>query len=79
MGSDGIALETAILGLLDAAGAGATISPSDAAPDDPALDQAARAAARRLAAAGEVEIVMGGVVVDPSTASGAIGIRRVRR
>jgi len=36
----------------------------------------ARAAARRLVAAGDVEIVQGGRVVDPSTAKGAIRIRR---
>jgi hypothetical protein len=38
----------------------------------------ARRAARRLVAAGEVEIVQGGRVVDPSTAKGPIRIRRVR-
>lgn len=78
MGPDASALETAILVLLDAGAAGATISPNDAVLGDPALEQAARAAARRLAAAGEVEIVVGGVVVDPSTARGAMRIRRVR-
>ena len=48
------------------------------AADGPALEQRARAAARRLAAAGEVDIVLGSSVVDPSTARGAIRIRRVR-
>ncbi len=36
----------------------------------------ARRAARRLVAAGEVEITQGGTVVDPSTARGAIRVRR---
>ena len=40
------------------------------------LMEPARAAARRLVAAGEVEIVQRGRVVDPSTAKGAILIRR---
>lgn len=48
------------------------------AADGPALEQRARAAARRLAAAGEVDIVLDASVVDPSTARGAIRIRRVR-
>jgi hypothetical protein len=39
----------------------------------------ARAAARRLVAAGEVEITQGGRVVDPSTCKGPIRIRRVGR
>ena len=38
----------------------------------------ARRAARRLVAAGEVEITQKGSVVDPSTAAGPIRIRRVR-
>jgi hypothetical protein len=38
----------------------------------------ARMAARRLVARGEVQIVQGGRVVDPSTARGAIRIRRTR-
>jgi hypothetical protein len=36
----------------------------------------ARSAARRLVAAGAVEITQGGRVVDPSTAKGPIRIRR---
>lgn len=66
---------------------GATISPSEAAKlvaldhgadDDHWRDlmEPARAAARRLVAAGEVEIDQRGRVVDPSTAKGAIRIRR---
>jgi hypothetical protein len=37
------------------------------------------AAARHLEAAGEVEILQGGVVVDPDTAKGPIRIRRKTR
>ncbi len=81
------ALESAITTLLDEQAVGATISPSEAAKlvaldhgadDDHWRDlmEPARAAARRLVAAGEVEIVQRGRVVDPSTAKGAIRIRR---
>jgi hypothetical protein len=42
------------------------------------LMEPTRAAARRLATAGEVTIVQRGQVVDPSTAKGAIRIRRRR-
>ena len=58
-----------------------TICPSEAARAvaptgwEPLMEQA-RAAARRLVAAGEVEITQGGHVVDPSTAKGPIRIRR---
>ncbi len=38
----------------------------------------ARQAARRLVAAGEIEITQGGHVVDPSTAKGPIRLRRVQ-
>ena len=81
------ALESAITTLLDEQAVGATISPSEAAKlvaldhgadDDHWRDlmEPARAAARRLVAAGEVEIDQRGRVVDPSTAKGAIRIRR---
>jgi len=78
--SDG-ALETAIRELL--AARAATICPSEAARRiDPEgwreLMEPARMAARRLVARGEVQIVQGGRVVDPSTAKGPIRIRRVR-
>ena len=59
-----------------------TICPSDAAravgTEDGWRDlmEPARRAARRLVAAGEVEITQGGRVVDPSTAKGPIRIRR---
>lgn len=79
-------LEQVILELLDARAGGATICPSDAARalgDEPSDDwrarmEPARAAARRLVAAGHVEITQGGRVVDPSTAKGPIRIRRRR-
>ena len=41
------------------------------------LMEPARRAARRLVAAGQVEITQGGRAVDPSTAKGPIRIRRV--
>ncbi len=82
-----IALERAILALLDAAARGATICPTDAvrivAPEDGRtggrdLREPARRAARRLVAAGDIEILQHGRVVDPSTAKGPIRLRRVR-
>ena len=78
------ALEETILRLLRERGAGKTICPSEAAravAGDSTRDQweslmePARAAARRLVAQGRVVITQGGVVVDPSTAKGAIRIR----
>lgn len=79
-------LERSILDLLAHRKGGATICPSEAArqvggdADDGwrELMEPARRAARRLVAAGEVEITQGGTVVDPSTATGAIRIRKVR-
>jgi hypothetical protein len=76
-------LEAAILRLLDARAGGATICPSEAAravaPDgwEPLMEPARRAA-RRLVAAGALEILQGGRVVDPSTARGPIRLRRTR-
>lgn len=77
------ALEQSVLALLAQRAGGATICPSEAAravggPDWRPLMEPARAAARRLVAAGEVEVVQGGHVVDPSTAKGPIRIRRAR-
>jgi hypothetical protein len=74
-------LEDAILALLERRAGGATICPNEAAKAvDPAdwreLMEPARAAARRLTAAGEVVITQKGRVVDPSTAKGPIRIRR---
>ena len=84
------ALEHAILHLLDERGRGKTICPSEAARavagqhspqarDDAAawqpLMEPARAAARRLVAAGRILITQGGHVVEPSTAKGPIRLR----
>lgn len=77
------ALEAAILELLAARAGGATICPSEAAravggDDWKPLMEPARRAARRLVAAGSLEITQGGRVVDPSTARGPIRLRRTR-
>ncbi|MFK7740811.1 MAG: DUF3253 domain-containing protein [Planctomycetota bacterium] len=78
------ALEQVIRDLLAARAQGATICPSEAARRF-AADQdgewrewmePTRQAARRLVAAGELEITQKGRVVDPSTAKGAIRLRR---
>jgi hypothetical protein len=75
------ALEETILALLAARARGATICPSEAAravsPDGwrPLMERA-RAAARRLVDRGAIEITQGGRIVDPSTARGAIRLRR---
>ena len=78
-------LESTILDLLSRRARTSTICPSDAARavggDDEetwrALMEPARRAARRLVDRGEVVITQGGKVVDPSTARGAIRIRKV--
>lgn len=77
------ALEAAILRLLAARAAGASICPSEAARAVDAgrwrdLMERTRSAARRLTAQGRVEIVQGGRPVDASAARGAIRIRRLR-
>lgn len=77
------ALEESITTLLAARPGGATICPSEAAravggDDWRPLMEPARRAARRLVAAGAIEITQGGRVVDPSTARGPIRLRRVR-
>ncbi|MDD7928222.1 DUF2256 and DUF3253 domain-containing protein [Microbacterium sp. NM3R9] len=74
-------LTQAILDLLDARAATATICPSEAArkvggEEWRDLMEPARRAARRLVADGEVDITQRGAVVDPSTAKGPIRIRR---
>ena len=76
-------LTASIRDLLDARAVSATICPSEAAKAVGGehwrdLMEPARRAARRLVAAGEVEITQGGRVVDPSTARGPIRIRRAR-
>lgn len=75
-------LETAVLELLTQRARTATICPSEAArqvggEDWRDLMEPARAAARRLVAAGEVEVLQSGRVVDPSRVRGPIRIRRV--
>jgi hypothetical protein len=74
-------LERTIDALLDQRRPGTTICPSDAAravdPDGwRELMPAARAAAGRLAAAGDVEVTQRGEVVDVATARGPVRIRR---
>lgn len=77
------ALEQAVLRLLAERAPDATLCPSEAAravaPDDwrPLMD-AARDAARRLVAAGEIEVTQRGEVVDPATAKGPVRLRRTR-
>jgi hypothetical protein len=76
-------LERTIGALLDQRRPEASICPSDAARAVDAdgwrdLMPAARAAAGRLAAAGEVEVTQGGAVVDVATARGPVRIRRSR-
>jgi len=82
-----IELERAIAELLDGRAATATICPSEAARrvapgEDPEgwrdLMEPARRAARRMVAAGTLEILQQGRVVDPSTAKGPIRLRRPR-
>lgn len=76
-------LEAAIDELLDARARGATICPSEAArmvdaEGWSALMEPARRAARRMVAAGTLEIVQDGRVVDPSSVKGPIRLRRPR-
>jgi len=76
-------LETAIAELLDARAGDATLCPSEAARRVDAdgwreLMEPARRAARRMVAAGTLEIVQDGRVVDPSLARGPIRLRRPR-
>jgi len=77
-------LEAAILELLAERGRDKTICPSEAAKqvggkdtrhDWESLMEPARAAARRLVAAGRIVITQKGRVVDPSTAKGPIRLR----
>ena len=77
------ALERTIDALLDERRAGTTICPLEAAravdPDGwRELMPAARAAAGRLAANGQVEVTQRGEVVDVATARGPVRIRRPR-
>jgi hypothetical protein len=77
-----VELETKILELLRMRPTSAAIA-SDSAllgvgAVGPETAESIRRAARRLVAAGEVEIIQGGRVVDPSTAKGTFFIRRAR-
>ncbi|MEA9983994.1 MULTISPECIES: DUF2256 and DUF3253 domain-containing protein [Subtercola] len=81
--SSDVALEEGIRSLLNSRAASSSICPSDVArATDPdgwrELMEPVRRAARRMVAAGEVEITQGGSVVDPSTAKGPIRIRKRR-
>jgi hypothetical protein len=76
-------LERTIEALLDERRPDASICPSEAARSvDPEgwrdLMPAARAAAGRLAAAGEVEVTQRGVIVDVADARGPVRVRRPR-
>ena len=76
-------LEQTILDLLAKRARTSTICPSEAARAVDSdgwreLMEPARRAARRLVAAGSVEVTQGGKVVDPSTAKGPIRIRTAR-
>ncbi len=76
------ALEAAILELLHARAAGKTICPSEAArrvdgQNWEPLMEPARAAARRLAAAGRLVVMQGGHPVAPSHAKGPIRLKLV--
>jgi hypothetical protein len=90
-GEKDAALEAAILDLLAERDPDKTICPSEAAKlvsgdardkdkasrrDWEGLMEPARAVARRLAAAGRIDITQHGVVVDPTTAKGPIRLRR---
>jgi hypothetical protein len=76
-------LEDAILEQLSKRAAGATICPSEAAralfPEDwRERMEDTRRAARRLVAAGLIEVTQGGRVADPSTAKGPVRLRLKR-
>lgn len=79
-------LEQAILDLLEQRAPGATICPSEAAravaagagrDDWRTLMDLARAAGRRLADQGQIEVTQRGQVVDAASARGPIRLRRV--
>jgi hypothetical protein len=83
-GESGVELERAILELLAERGRDKTICPSEAAKvvgglesrrDWEGLMEPARAAARRLVAAGKIVVTQHGHVVDAATAKGAIRLR----
>lgn len=76
-------LEAAIIRLLSSRAGTGTICPSEAArmvfPGSWRGEmERTRRAARRLVAAGSIEITQGGRVVDPSTAKGPVRLRKTR-
>jgi len=76
-------LEAAILDLLARRPRGATVTDLEVAQAvavnaGPKISEPVRRAARRLVAAGDVEILQRGRVVDPSTAKGPLLIRARR-
>lgn len=78
-----VALENALRAMLAQRPASSSVCPSEVARAvDPehwrTLMEPARAAARRLVAAGEAEMTQGGRVVDPSGARGPVRVRRPR-
>ena len=80
VGAPELALERRILDMLAARAHDATMCPSDVARAEGGANwrermEHVREAARRLVARGEVEILQGGHVVDPSTAKGPIRLR----
>lgn len=82
-----LALEAAIMELAGRRAHDKTLCPSEASRQVFGADvgigadamQRARAAARRLVAAGRLDILQGGRIVDPSTAKGPIRLRARRR
>ena len=79
-GAAGDALEAAILALLGQRARGSTLCPSEVARVEGGdnwrtLMEPVREAARRLVAAGRLDITQGGRPVDPSTAKGPIRLR----
>ena len=81
VGAADLSLERAITAMLARRRSGATICPSEVARTERPQDWRAwmervRAAARRMAARGELEVLQGGRVVDPATARGPIRLRR---
>jgi len=66
------ALEAGILDALRSRRRGAVLDPEQVVVGE---REAVRRAARRLAARGEIEVVQGGRLVDPSHAKGAFGVR----
>lgn len=69
-------LERSILSLLAQRAPKAAIDPSDAANAEHTLREPARRAARRLAAAGLVDVVQNGRVVDAASVRGSFLVRR---